>query len=47
MPFYRVLKATLLIMLLTLPLAAQLLTGSLAGTVEDPSQAPYPGPPSS
>ena len=42
MSFDRVLKATLLSALFTLPLAAQLLTGTIVGRVEDPSQAPVP-----
>ena len=40
---YRALKTTLLTTLFALPLSAQLLTGSIGGTVEDPSQAPVPG----
>jgi hypothetical protein len=40
---YRTLKVLLLAGLFSLPLSAQLMTGSIEGTVEDPSQAPIPG----
>ena len=43
MTLRRVFQAALLTNFFSFPLAAQLLTGSIAGTVEDPSQAPVPG----